>query len=197
MCWRGWVRVDVPVGQLLFQNSLLCSAVEEDCTGGLVTEMSYDSDKVCADIVLHGCLQSCVTNSVEGLLVDYELNGSLQSCTSNPVEGLLEVWRHGIGFAGAGDVSHRGFLGWGSAQLMLLPALKPAFIHDSHRKKLVLCTLVLTLQRVKLLWTPWLLIYWVRFGPAIIIVVEWALNTGMNRLLFFFQKPHTLVKRAS
>ena len=36
------------------------AAVEEDCTGGLVIEVSDDSDKVGADVVLlHGCPQSC------------------------------------------------------------------------------------------------------------------------------------------
>ena len=49
-----------------------------------------DSDKVGPDVVfLHGCPQSCMPNRVQG---------------------LLEVYvRHGRGFAGAGDISHRGF----------------------------------------------------------------------------------------
>ena len=51
-----------------------------------------DSDKVGSDVVrLPGCPQSCV---------------------SNPVESLLEVYEYmGKGIAGAGDISHRGFLG--------------------------------------------------------------------------------------
>ena len=52
------------------------AAVEEDCAGGLVIEMFDDSDKVGADVLLHGCLQSCMPNLVE--------------C-------LLEVYRHGRG----------------------------------------------------------------------------------------------------
>ena len=31
------------------------AAVEEDCTSGLVLKVFDDSDKVCADVVLHGC----------------------------------------------------------------------------------------------------------------------------------------------
>ena len=49
------------------------AAVEEDCTGGLVIEVFDDSDKVGADVVLlHGCLQSCKPNPVEGLLEVYK-----------------------------------------------------------------------------------------------------------------------------
>ena len=48
------------------------AAVEEDGTGGLITEVFDDSDKVCADVVLHGCPQSCMPNPVEGLLEVYE-----------------------------------------------------------------------------------------------------------------------------
>ena len=49
------------------------AAVEEDVTGGLVIEVCEDVDKVCADVVvLHGCPQSCMSNSVEGLLEVYE-----------------------------------------------------------------------------------------------------------------------------
>ena len=59
------MRVDIPVG--------LQAAVEEDGTSGLVTEVFDDLDKVCADVVLlHGCPQSCMPNSVEGLLEVYE-----------------------------------------------------------------------------------------------------------------------------
>ena len=49
------------------------AAVEEDGTSGLVIEVFDDLDKVCADVVLlHGCLQSCMPNPVEGLLEVYE-----------------------------------------------------------------------------------------------------------------------------
>ena len=44
-----------------------------DCTSGLVIEVFNDSDKVGADIVLlPGCSQSCMPNSVEGLLEVFE-----------------------------------------------------------------------------------------------------------------------------
>ena len=40
-----------------------------DCTSGLVIEVFDDTDKVWADaVILHGCPQSCMPNSVEGLL---------------------------------------------------------------------------------------------------------------------------------
>ena len=65
--------VDVPGRlQLLFRTSLLCAAVAKDCTSGLVTEVFDDSDKVGADVLLHGCPQSCMPNPIEGLLEVYE-----------------------------------------------------------------------------------------------------------------------------
>ena len=49
------------------------AAVEEDGTSGLVIEVFDYLDKVCADVVLlHGCPQSCMPNSVAGLLEVYE-----------------------------------------------------------------------------------------------------------------------------
>ena len=48
------------------------AAVEEDGTCGLVIAVFDDSDKVCADVLLHGCPQSCMPNPVEGLLEVYE-----------------------------------------------------------------------------------------------------------------------------
>ena len=49
------------------------AAVEEDCTGGLVIEVSDDSGKIRADVVfLRGCPQSCMPNPVKGLLRVYE-----------------------------------------------------------------------------------------------------------------------------
>ena len=49
------------------------AAVEEDCTSGFVIEVSDDSDRVGADVVLlHGCPQSCMPNQVKGLLEVYE-----------------------------------------------------------------------------------------------------------------------------
>ena len=44
------------------------AAVEEDGTNGLLIEVFDDLDKVCADVLLHGCPQSCMPNPVEGLL---------------------------------------------------------------------------------------------------------------------------------
>ena len=66
------MRVDIPVGlQLLFEISL--SAIEEDSTGGLVTEVFDDSGKVGADVILlHGCPQSFMLKPGEGLLELYE-----------------------------------------------------------------------------------------------------------------------------
>ena len=48
------------------------AAVEEDCTSGLVIEVSNNSDKVGANVVLRSCPQSCMPNPVEGLLEVYE-----------------------------------------------------------------------------------------------------------------------------
>ena len=49
------------------------AAVEKDGTGGLVTKVFDDLEKICADVVLlHGCQQSCMPNPVEGLLEVYE-----------------------------------------------------------------------------------------------------------------------------
>ena len=49
------------------------ATVEEDGTSGLVTEVFDDLDKVCADdVLLHDCPQSCMPNTVEGLLEVYE-----------------------------------------------------------------------------------------------------------------------------
>ena len=63
------------------------AAVDEDGTSGLVIEVFDDSDKVGADVaLLHGCQQSCMPNPVES-------------------------HRHGRGLAGAGNISHRGFVG--------------------------------------------------------------------------------------
>ena len=45
------------------------AAVEEDYISGLVIDVSDDSDKIGADVVLlHGCPQSCMPNRVECLL---------------------------------------------------------------------------------------------------------------------------------
>ena len=48
------------------------AAVEEDCTSSLVAEVFDDSDKVGADVLLHGYPKSCMPNLVEGLLEVYE-----------------------------------------------------------------------------------------------------------------------------
>ena len=70
-----------------FSEPVSYACVEEDCTGGLITEVFDDSDKVGADVVLHSCPQSCMPN---------------------PVEGFLEVYE---GLSCAGEVSRRGFIG--------------------------------------------------------------------------------------
>ena len=43
-------------------------AVEEDGTSGLVIEVFDDLDKVFADVLLHGCPQSCMANPVDAFL---------------------------------------------------------------------------------------------------------------------------------
>ena len=54
-------------------ESVSYAAVEEDCTGGLVTQVFDDSDKVGIDVVLlHSCSQSFMPNPVEDLLEVYE-----------------------------------------------------------------------------------------------------------------------------
>ena len=48
------------------------AAVEEDGTSGLAIQVFDDSDKVGADaVLLRGCPQSCMSNSIEGLLEVY------------------------------------------------------------------------------------------------------------------------------
>ena len=44
------------------------ATVEEDCTSGSVIEVFDDSDKVEADVLLHGSPQRCMPNPVEGHL---------------------------------------------------------------------------------------------------------------------------------
>ena len=67
------MTVDIPVGLQLLFGTFSYAAVEEDGTSGLIIEVSDDSDKVGADVVLlHGCPQSCMQNLVEGLLEIYE-----------------------------------------------------------------------------------------------------------------------------
>ena len=67
------MRVDIPVGLKPLFEPVSYAAVEEDSTGGLVTEVFDDWNKVCADgVLLHGFQQSRMPNPVEGLLVVYE-----------------------------------------------------------------------------------------------------------------------------
>ena len=47
-------------------------AAVEDCTSGLLIEVYDDSDKFGADVLFHGCPQSCMPNPVESLLEVYE-----------------------------------------------------------------------------------------------------------------------------
>ena len=66
------------VGETSFSHSncpkepVSYAAAEEDCTGGLIIEVSDDSHKVDADFVLlRGCPQNRIPNSVEGLVEVY------------------------------------------------------------------------------------------------------------------------------
>ena len=52
-----------------YSEPVFYAPVEEDGTSGLVIKVFDDLDKVCADVVfLHGCPQSCMPNTAEGLL---------------------------------------------------------------------------------------------------------------------------------
>ena len=67
------MRVDIAVGLNCCSEPVSYAAVEEDYISGLVIDVSDDSDKIGADVVLlHGCPQSCMPNPVEGLLEVYE-----------------------------------------------------------------------------------------------------------------------------
>ena len=55
------MRVNTSVGLNYCSEPVSYAAVKEDCTSGLVIEVSDDSDKVVADVVLlHGCPHSQV-----------------------------------------------------------------------------------------------------------------------------------------
>ena len=56
----------------MFSGPVSYTAVEEDGSSGLVIEVFDDLNKVCADVLLHGCPQSCMPNPVEDLLEVYE-----------------------------------------------------------------------------------------------------------------------------
>ena len=56
----------------MFSGPVSYTAVEEDGTSGLVIEVFDDLNKVCADVFIRGCPQSCMPNPVEGLLEVYE-----------------------------------------------------------------------------------------------------------------------------
>ena len=70
------MRVDIPVGLQLLIGTSISAVVEEDCTSGLVIEVSDNSDKVGADVVL--------------------LNVYPHNYMPNPDEGLLEVFEHRV-----------------------------------------------------------------------------------------------------
>ena len=85
------MRVDIPVGLNCCSEQFSYAVVEKICTGELVIQVFDDTDKVGANVVLlHGCPQSCMPNPVKGLFEIYE--------------DMVEV------LAGAGDLSHKGFL---------------------------------------------------------------------------------------
>ena len=66
------MRLDIPADSNCSLESDSYAAVEEDGTSGLVIQVFDDSDKVGADVVLlRGCPQSCMSNSIEGLLKVY------------------------------------------------------------------------------------------------------------------------------
>ena len=66
------MRVDIPSDSICCSEPVSYAAVQEDCTSGLVIEVFDDSDKVDADVLLHGCPQSCMPNPVECLFEVYE-----------------------------------------------------------------------------------------------------------------------------
>ena len=67
------MRVDILSDSNCCSEPVSYAAVEEDGTSGLVIEVFYDLDKVCADVVLlYGCPQSFMPNPVEVLLEVYE-----------------------------------------------------------------------------------------------------------------------------
>ena len=67
------MRVDIPVRLQLLFGTASYAVVEEVCTGGRITEVFDDSDKVGNGVILlHSCPQSCIPNPVESLLEVYE-----------------------------------------------------------------------------------------------------------------------------
>ena len=67
------MRADIPIGLQLLFGAVSYDVVEEDCTGGLVIEVSDNSDKVHAVVVLlRDCQQRCIPNLDEGRLDVYE-----------------------------------------------------------------------------------------------------------------------------
>ena len=61
------------VGLQLCSEAVSYAAGEEDCTGGLMTEVFDDSNRVGTNVVLlHGCPQNCMPNLAEGLPEVYE-----------------------------------------------------------------------------------------------------------------------------
>ena len=62
------MRIDSLMDSNCCSEPVSNAAAEEDCTSGLVIEVFDDLDRACADVVFHGCPQSCIPNPVEGLL---------------------------------------------------------------------------------------------------------------------------------
>ena len=56
---KGWgekkMRADIPFRLKCLSDPASYAAIEEDYTGGLVTEVFDDSDEVGTDVLLHGC----------------------------------------------------------------------------------------------------------------------------------------------
>ena len=86
-----------------------CAAVEEDCTGGLVIEVFG---------LGYGWRWCCSSSWLPTQMHDRGLR-----------RPSLNLWRHGRGLAGVGNIYHTGFLGWRavlwcSFLLWSLPALQ-------------------------------------------------------------------------
>ena len=65
------MRLDIPVGLNCCSEPVSYVAVKENGTSGHVIQVSDDSDKADADVLFHGCPQSCMPNPVESLLEIY------------------------------------------------------------------------------------------------------------------------------
>ena len=58
--------------QTVVRNQSLMLLLKRTALEALLQRFHDDFDKVCADVLLHGCPQSCMPNLVEGLLEVHE-----------------------------------------------------------------------------------------------------------------------------